>query len=378
MLVSLVYRGRERLKIGLTRSMQTFDYLIVGQGIAGTSVAWHLHWANKKILIIDNPQLPCSTRVAAGIFNPVTGRKLVKTWLADELFPYAKSFYQRIERSLETTFYHPMEMYRPFRNEAEKERYLSLAKEESHQPYISTAQTDYPSSELIHAPLDGITIKQAGWVDLPNFLDQSRNYFEKLGSYLPAHFSTQDLTVADDGVLWQNLRFGAVINCMGVGAEQEKLFNWLPFNPVKGQIIDCFMPGYDLNTIVNQGIFILPQSEEMVRVGATYSWHDLDWNTSQEGRAYLDDKLRKLVKRPYKIIAQQAGIRPSSKDRRPFVGRHPQHERIYILNGLGTKGVTLAPYFAGQLTKMLLFDEELHPDVNINRYFSLYSNPGSM
>lgn len=355
--------------------MPPFDYLIIGQGIAGTSLAWHLYWHNQRFLIIDNPSLPSSSKAAGGIFNPLTGRKLVKTWLADELFPYAADYYGRVQALLGGDFFHPLEMYRPFRNEKEKELYLSIVKDDSYRTYVSTAPTSFPTNPFIHAPLDGLTVLQSGWIEVPHYLTLSRNYFQESGCYQSAHFSGSDLEILPDRVRWKELEFKAVINCMGVSAEKDPLFNWLPFNPVKGQLIDCKIDGYDIGPIVNQGIFLLPLANGLVRVGATYSWHDLDWETTEDGRAYLSEKLGKLLKVPFQVVHQQAGIRPSSKDRRPFAGRHPEYNRLYILNGLGTKGVTLAPFFARQLVNLMLFGEELYPDVNIERYFSLYSNP---
>ncbi|MEO6686601.1 MAG: FAD-dependent oxidoreductase, partial [Dyadobacter sp.] len=126
------------------------------------------------------------------------------------------------------------------------------------------------------------------------------------------------------------------------------------------------------NQIVNQGIFILPVSGTKCRVGATYSWENLNWETTQSAREELEEKLKPILKVPYKISGQSAGIRPSSHDRRPMLGIHPDQPRLGIFNGLGTKGVTLAPFFAKELAEYLVHHKELSEAVNIKRYFSLY------
>lgn len=356
--------------------MPDFDYLIVGRGIAGTSLAWHMHLRGFRFLLVDNPDLPSSSHVAAGIFNPLTGRKLVKTWLADQLFPYAAEFYGQVEKILGIGCLHPTDIFRPYRSPEEKDNYLRWAAENGYEAYISGRQPDFTDNRLIRAPYNGLTITRSGWLDLPHFLDSSRNYFKASGCFMEADFSPEDLALSDQQAAWQNMTFKKVISCTGVGAEKDPFFNWLPFNPVKGQILDCLVEGYDVGEIVNQGIFILPMGNGLVRTGATYSWHDLDWETSEEARRYLSEKASGLLKAPFRVVAQKAGIRPSSADRRPFLGRHPEYDQLYIFNGLGTKGVTLAPFFAQQLVNLLADGQELHPEVNIKRYFSLYSKPG--
>ncbi len=356
--------------------MPDFDYLIAGQGIAGTSLAWHMHLRGLRFLLIDNPDLPSSSHVAAGIFNPLTGRKLVKTWLADQLFPYAVDFYGQVEKILGIGCLHHTDIFRPYRNPEEKDNYLRWAAENGYEAYISGRQPDFTGSRFIRAPFNGLSITRSGWLDLPHFLDNSRNYFKAAGCFREADFSSEDLALDDQHAVWQNIRFKKVINCTGIGAGKDAFFNWLPFNPVKGQILDCRVEGYDVEEVVNQGIFILPLGDGLVRIGATYSWHDLDWETGEDARRYLSEKASGLLKTPFSIAGQQAGIRPSSADRRPFVGRHPKYGQLYIFNGLGTKGVTLAPFFAQQLVNLLADGQELHPEVNIERYFSLYSKPG--
>ena len=79
-----------------------------------------------------------------------------------------------------------------------------------------------------------------------------------------------------------------------------------------------------------------------------------------------------FFKKPYKIVDQEAGIRPATLDRRPFLGVHPEFERLLMFNGFGTKGVSLMPYFSVKFCDFLSNDKELPEEVNINRYFSLY------
>lgn len=80
-------------------------YLLVGQGIAGTVLAHHFLQANIPFEIWDSPRHFNSSFAAGGIFNPVTGRKLEKTWMAEALFDYLFPFYQQLEATLGKAFF---------------------------------------------------------------------------------------------------------------------------------------------------------------------------------------------------------------------------------------------------------------------------------
>lgn len=350
-----------------------YDFLIVGQGIAGTCLAWQLIDRGQRVLILNDTSRPSASLVAAGIYNPLTGRNLVKTWMADELFPYAENFYGRLEELVGAPLVHSVPIYRPFRSEEEKIRYATYASEPAIAAYIKGIRSEQPDIQGLYHPWGGLEVRGCGWVDLNTLVQKSREKFIENNQYLEGTFDPKSLIIKEDQVEWQGIKSRKILFCQGFKDSQDSLFGWLPFNPVKGQILDLTFAEYSSPMIVNQGIFILPGLQEgTFRVGATYSWHDLDWISTQDGREYLEAKLEPLVQGTYAIQHQLAGIRPSSKDRRPLIGLHPQYGAVGIFNGLGTKGVTLAPFFSAQFAEHLVDGKELNPEVNIDRYFSLY------
>ncbi|TDB65255.1 NAD(P)/FAD-dependent oxidoreductase [Arundinibacter roseus] len=350
-----------------------YDYLIVGQGIAGTSLAWHLIEAGRQVLVVNDSSLPSASLVAAGIFNPLTGRKLVKTWMADTIFPYAKDFYEGLEKKLGEKLVYPLAIYRPYRSEDEQNNYTKYTSESEISQYISSNSTATNEVKGLNNPLGGLEVTGSGWVDLSLLIEKSKELFLENNQYIEINFDFKDLKFNDSCVEWKGNEIGKVILCQGVDARENSLFDWLPFNPVKGQILDVRFDSYFARQIVNQGIFILPMPEgDIYKVGATYSWHDLDWEITEDGKAYLEQRLQPLIEGSYTIHGQRAGIRPSCKDRRPLVGLHPEKPQLGVFNGLGTKGVTLAPYFANEFVEHLEHGKELNPEVNIARYFSLY------
>ncbi|MGF7215203.1 glycine/D-amino acid oxidase-like deaminating enzyme [Spirosoma lacussanchae] len=352
----------------------TVDFLIVGQGVAGSVLAWTLDQRGCSVLLADDPALPSASGVAAGIVNPLTGRKLVRTWKADELFPFLHQYYTGIEDELGVRFFHPKTIYRPFRSEAEKADYLALINDPTAHAYAEESTDNQVYGEYINNPYGGLDVHQAGWVDLTEFVRLIKGYFVRKNQYYEGRVGVNDLIIKEDSVKWNGISINKVIFCDGVQARENSLFGYLPYNPVKGQILTAVIENYPITAIVNQGVFILPVRPGLVRIGATYSWHDLDWQTTDDGRSFLESKVKPVLRVPYQIVAQQAGIRPSTKDRRPFVGMHPEHPAVGVFGGMGTKGVSLAPYLAEDFARHLLDGEELEPEANISRCVSLYSH----
>ena len=352
---------------------QEFDYLIVGQGIAGSVLAWTLGQRGHRVLIVNDAAAPSSSKVAAGIFNPLTGKKLNLTWKADDIWPFAQCFYTDLEKSLRTTLLHFCNVYRPYRSIEEQNTCLAQTAEPNLQQYVQETVNDSKYGAFVENPYNGLEITQSGWVNCVELVEKVGDHFLEKNQYLNERFNYELIENKDNEVFYKNIKIKKILFCEGFEARENPFFDWLPHNPAKGQTILVNIEDYTLTEIINQGIFIIPIDKKgLCRVGATYSWDDLDFVSTEDARQFLEEKLQLLLKKPYRIIDQQAGVRPATQDRRPFVGLHPELPNLAIFNGLGSKGVSLAPYFAAQLADFLEFDKEIDPLVNIERFFTLY------
>ncbi len=334
-------------------------YNIIGQGLAGSVLAYFLLKEGQKVQIFDAPDIPSSSKVAAGIYNPVTGKRLVKTWLADKIFPFLEDFYPKLEQELNAKLYHPMPVFHPFPEAITQKFFKSDHVPDDFSDFCSVSFENVNRQEIIHSTLGGITMKHAGWVDLKVMLSAFRDYFLGKNILIETNESPE---ISSD----------ITIFCEGFNGKFNPHFNYLPFNPVKGEILDIEIQNLDLHEIINQGVFIIPLEKDKFRLGATYKWDVLDFVSTQEGKDILLEKYQKLMKPRMRILSQQAGVRPATTDRRPFLGMHPEIENIGIFNGLGSKGVSLAPFFANQFVDFLVKGKELYSEVNINRFASLY------
>lgn len=349
-------------------------YLIVGQGLAGTVLSYQLLSRGKKVVVVDSDELRSSSHVAAGIFNPITGRKLVKTWMANEIFPYMTVFYKKLEDFLGEKFFYEIPIYRPFFSIQQQNEWMGLSADENMNCFIKAICPNNTYSDYIHDPYGGLELKSCGYVDIATLLSSYRNYLRQIDALIEDKFTVEKFNNGDLSAITfgtECITADFIIYCNGPIAEGGNKFSWLPFRKVKGEIV-IIEPEIPLPVIFNKGIFILPVKEGKCKAGATYDRNDDSWDTTKKGREDLLTKLDSLMKKKYKIIDQTAGIRPATLDRKPFIGVHPQDERSLIFNGFGTKGVSMVPYFSDKFCNFLLNKKELPVEVNINRYFSLY------
>jgi glycine/D-amino acid oxidase-like deaminating enzyme len=348
------------------------DYIIVGQGLAGSLIAYELLKRNKKIIVYDLPEDNHSSSVAAGLFNPVTGRRFVKTWKADTLFPYLHDFYPKAEKNLESKFFYRLPLYRPFIDLQEQNKIMPDVNDFNGTEDTYMIPANFKSKALrINEKLGGAHVRSAGFLDIPVFIDSVRKRIQENGKYFNQQFVEENLTLNGEAIQYGEFTTQKIIFCNGVGASISKLFGWLPFRPVKGELIFATIsPPFEF--IYNRNLFVLPFRNEIHKVGSTYDWERIDSIPTEEGKKMLENKLNAILDVNFKTINHIAGVRPATKDRRPFIGRHPQNKNIGIFNGLGSKGVSLGPYFAGKFIDSLESNTEIEFEANIKRYNSLY------
>lgn len=350
------------------------DFLIVGHGLAGVCVAQHLEKYNASYTVINYEQEYSSSKVAAGLYNPITGRKMKKTWLADDIFPYMEFFYEALEAKLNTQFLIKKKIYRPFTSIEEQNEWIGSDENEGELNFIQKVSTAPLYQEFIHDPYGGITLSHCGFLDVKKMLAAHKEYLLKQQKYRSEKLDHNQLKISENLVEYGNLKAKKIIFCDGA-LTNNPYFNWVPTAPVKGEIlhIQTEKPLPE-DVIFNRGVFIVKHSDNnYYRVGATYEWKNLDHNPTEKAKNHLTGKLNELLKTPFKVIDQVAGIRPASKDRRPLIGNHPSKNNVLLFNGLGTKGVSLAPYFANNFCLSILKDEILKEEVSISRYYSLHS-----
>jgi glycine oxidase len=342
------------------------DHIIVGQGIAGTVLALAMLKRGKKIVVIDDDHASRTSLVAAGLVNPVVFKRLSETWKAGELIPEARRFYKEAEKLLGKTFYHDRELLKVFTAEEEKEQWKKAAA--GLEQYISAEIIPDYFTDIINNPLGCAEVKQGAYLDTMIFLAAAKEYFISKEVFRQEAFVVDALKVDKDKISYKDITARSIIFCEGHRTTGNPYFSWLPFALTKGEMITVRIKNYSAQKVVNKGIFLLPIGNDLFKAGATYRWNDMNEIPTEDALAELRQKLEKILKVPYEIVDHAAGVRPTVRDRRPLIGLHPQHPAVGIFNGLGSKGVMIAPYFAQQLINHLEGRDSLDPEVDIRRF----------
>jgi glycine oxidase len=354
-------------QVAAPMSENSVDYLIVGQGLAGSCIAWQLIKRQKKIAVIDLPGNNLCTSKAAGLFNPVTGQNITKTWLADETFSYLHQFYREIQDALHVRFFFPLSLYRPFSTIEEQNEWMSRSIQPNFQSVLREVHTEsmYPE---VRDELGGIVLKSTGFIDTNILMASVRKFILENAIFLPGYFSHDKLLFSDSRLKFDNITASKVIFCEGAEVSKNPWFKSLPIRPLKGETM-IIKTAFKKQVILNRGVYMVPESGGMRwKVGSTYNLQDKTLGNTEKGKTELIAKLKLLLKDPFEIVSEDWGIRPTSVDRRPVLGAHPMDDRLIIFNGLGTKGVSLAPYFSDILVRQLENGVPLTKEVDVTRF----------
>lgn len=337
-------------------------FTIVGQGVAGTLLAFELERRGVDFRIIDAGKNR-SSAVAAGIMNPVVFRRLTKSWMVDDCWDLAINTYKELEEKLGTSFFHTKSMRRLYASEQEAGFWAEKTKDPDFSKYISKFSEDDVSPNYANNTHGNGLVKQVNHIDVVPFLSASRKYFESLGKIESAFVDYKKLIQdVNDG------EATGVIFCQGYQNFENPFFKNLPVQTAKGQILTVEMQGLNENELLNRKCFVLPVGNNIFRVGATYEWKNISVEISEEARLEISEKLQSLIHIPFSVVNQDAGIRPTSPDRRPILGAHPEHKGMFILNGLGAKGYLLAPWCVKQLCGHIFEGETLLAEVDLKRF----------
>ncbi|MBJ2173379.1 FAD-binding oxidoreductase [Aureibaculum sp. A20] len=342
------------------------DYIIVGLGLAGLAIAEELE-RNDKSYIIYEDYSQNSSRVAGGVYNPVILKRFTPVWDAFDQLNIAIPFYVALEQKLNIQIDYPLDISRIFTSVEEQNNWFNACDKPFFENYL-IPKIGKNNNQSINAPFGLGSVTNTGKIDTKALLDAYIDYLKKRGLIVNEGFEYSKVTLTEDAVQYKTITAKKVIFCEGYGVVKNPFFKDIPLKEAKGELLTIHSPNLNIKYIIKSSIFIMPLGNDTYKIGATFNWTDKTLKPTQEAKDELENKLKKIINVPYTVIDQKAGIRPTVKDRRPIIGTHPNHSQLAILNGLGTRGVMLAPKMAKQLYNHLENDEQLSEEVDISRF----------
>ena len=275
-----------------------------------------------------------SSRIAAGMVNPVTGKNFEPSWRIAEFLPEALDFYAEIERELGQKLWHSLLVLRLAASEKEWCKILSKIATPEVAPWV-VGEVAAPDGWI-----GAVEVKGGGRLDTRAFLDHSQTFFAHQGCFEFAQISGKG---------------SGLVHCQG--ASELLTGKYGPHRCAKGEILTIRAAGWDETQIrVGAGGWLVPQGGGIFRVGSTYEWSELDETPTAKGRLKVEEIANRLGGNVYEVISQETGVRPILRRSQPMIG--PLGDGSWMFNALG---------LASRLVRWMVDGIEPEPDVDFRK-----------
>lgn len=346
------------------------DYIIVGLGLAGIAFAEELTENNKSFVVFEDSS-QTSSLVAGGVYNPVILKRFTPVWNAKEQLEAALPFYKKIEEKLAIKIDKKFVIKKVFKSIEDQNNWFEALDKPKLVDYLDN-KLDTKSYNGVLADFSFGNVKETGRIDTKKLVEAYRDYLQTENKIRFEEFDHQQIEFKDNSITYKDLEADRVVFCEGFGVTENPYFKYLPINEAKGELLTIYAPELNIDFLLKSTLFVLPLGNNYYKVGATFNWIDKTSEPSEEGKEELVDKLKKVINVAYTIVSQSAGIRPTVSGRRPLVGVHPKYTALVVLNGLGTRGVMIAPTVAKNLFNHLEFNEKIDEEIDVVRFKHLF------
>lgn len=352
----------------MTEKDNIYPVLIVGAGLAGTCVARRLYEQGHPFKVIDSGT-DSSSRVAAGIINPLVFRRMTKSWRIDEFLPEAEAFFKGLSNAWGREYYHLLPIRRAFSHQQDLDLWKDKQDTSDFGPYMKSLDEEDMNNRSVINTFGTGRVLQSAFVRTGDFLDDARQWLKSGGLLIESVF---DHTQLDPGTgIYAGETYSEIIFCEGYRGIYNPWFSWLPLESTKGEILTVTSEELPEDELLNRKCFILPTGDKEFKIGATYSWRSPNTEVTAEAKELLQENAASLTHAKFTVVKQEAGVRPTVQDRRPLIGTHPELPKLKIFNGLGTKGYMMAPLLSREFVAYLRNGSSLHAEVDIKRYEKL-------
>jgi len=372
--------------------------LILGQGIVGSLLAWRLMARGVDVQVIDAGPAGSSSYAAAGIINPLTGRRFVKTWRVQEIateFNLYKALGQQIS-SAPDAYIRPLIILRDLSDTRSLNDWSLRRSQPGNQFFMAPPQAARTvGSVALHADwakldldsddeLEVLHLENSPGYKVPAMLGPSfgyrvdfvrlvadvRTYLRLQGRLIEQRVSIDEIKKLANGRLsLAGYTADAVIDCTGSVALNTRRWSNLGWRGTKGEALRLELKGPSRRFATKQRHFLCPVGKSSTFwVGGTNEDVYEHNEPTELGRDRLAVALAGFGESLPETFEHVAAVRPTTRDRRPLLGQHAELTGLWLCNGTGTKGASLAPYITSLLIETIFEGAELDAEVNISRF----------
>jgi len=344
--------------------------LIVGQGLAGSALALTLLEKGADVTVVDRGDSWSATRQAAGLVTTLAGKGMNPAWRQEEYLAVARYWYEALEVESGAALFYELPVVRLFDDAKQAEKFQR--KLEQSPDLYEWVDNELETDALPIQAKDGtFVMAQSGRLDTVEYLRVVREKLEREAEFLEQDFEIDSVEWSDDGLSWNGEDYDALILCQGFFGLGSGAFESVPHRSAKGEMLALKLPNLPEDVIFNRNGWIVPQGDGVFRAGATYSWDDLNGETSEEGREAVLEKVKGIVNEEalggMEVLDHGAGVRPIINRSQPLIGLHPENPRLGFFNGLGSKGVITAPAVSQHFADVLFGEDQLDPELDLRR-----------
>ncbi len=294
--------------------------------------------------------------------------------MIDALMPIAVQTYRELETLLDIPILVDYPLVRVISDTKSYNDWLVRSSNPDLHPYVAPPRLAEKYTPFLKDVQQVIGFKQTGRVRMKALIDAYRPLLQQQTDYEQAAFDYDALTLTEEGVQYKNWRAKRILFAEGYRAIHNPYFNYMPFWPAKGDVLLVRISNYpSAQELLKHGVFIVPLSTpDLYWVGSSYLRNYESTAPQTDARRALEERLRRILKLPFEVVEHQTAVRPTVRDRRPFIGPHPEHPALYLFNGMGAKGASLAPFWANALVNHLVHGAEMDTAVALTRYLKYF------
>ena len=330
------------------------DFLIVGHGLAGATLAHLLLRRGQRIMVLDKTLPHSASQVAAGLINPLIGPKFNVPNHMEDCLIRSRDFFHSIEKEAGQTLYEEFLLHRIFISEKQRDLWLDKSQDSTFRKYARSVETRKSCEKLgLEAPL-GAGTQWANRLDFPLFLKLSEHKLRQAGCWQDGLFEEANLRAANK-----------IVFCEGYRVLQNPWFGHLPFAPAQGETL--FME-HALSIAASNGTWIVPENKDRCLAGSTWKHDDLESGPTEDAKNEILENLPIPNEDSPLLIKHLSGVRPSTRDRSPILGKHPDHEKMFLFNGFGSRGAATIPFYAKHMLDFMIDKVPLPKEADLNRF----------